>query len=169
MQKEDSGLYPLRGLCLKTPTFWAKRRVLGQDPAFSRPRFRSRLQGEDYLVISGLATICPKTPTWLLRPHLRNRCHPDAQRKDLQLLFRRPFDPAAIRGLAVMHVFVFKDSLLQVPGHTGVQRAAAARHGESGMAAFVHGSILRHSTWAGSGERKQLQILPLRVRMTAVR
>jgi hypothetical protein len=61
---------------------------------------------------------------------------------------------------------VLEDSLRQFPGHTGVQRAA--RHDESETAAFVQVGIFYLTTWAGSGERMQLRILPLRVRMTTV-
>jgi hypothetical protein len=62
---------------------------------------------------------------------------------------------------------LFEDSLPQVSGHTDVQRAAAARHAESEIEAFMQVSILLICTWAGSGEGMQLRILPLRVRMTA--
>jgi hypothetical protein len=61
---------------------------------------------------------------------------------------------------------VLEDSLPQVPGHTGVQRAACLD--ESETTAFVQVGILHLPTWAGRDERMQLQILPLRVRMTTV-
>jgi hypothetical protein len=60
---------------------------------------------------------------------------------------------------------VLEDSLPQLPDHIGVQRAAC--HDESETAAFVQVGILHFPALAGSGERMQLQILPLRVRMTA--
>jgi len=48
-------------------------------------------KANDGLATVGWATIRPESPIWLFRPHLRsavilrNRCHPDAQRKDPQL------------------------------------------------------------------------------------